>query len=90
MNRPILPQSKKNIENLDAQFERDKESFERRASLYRRLQAGPYHHSTQNSILTLWEEGHIVDRGRGRGPEGSRTAPPKAARPLRQVIARST
>ena len=67
------------------QFEKDKEAFDKRASSYRRLQAEPYHHSTQESILTLWEVGHIVDRGRGKAPEGSRSAPPKTERPLRQV-----
>ena len=71
------------MENLDVQFEKDKESFEKRASSYRRLQAERNHHGTQNSILTLWEEGHIVDRGRGKGPEVLRNVPPKTARPLR-------
>ena len=83
------------------QFQKDKEAFDRRASLYRKRASEPYHHhKPQGSILTLWETGHIVDRGRTKGqgvvydpinhgyrvppPEGT---PPKESmpRPLRQV-----
>ena len=93
LRRPIkTEQPRKNCENVDVQFARDKEAFERRASSYRRLASEPAHHNhPQGSILTLWEKGNIVDRGRGR-PQGVLTdpiiqssvaPPPEGANPAR-------
>ncbi|PNH11107.1 hypothetical protein TSOC_002091 [Tetrabaena socialis] len=67
LHRPIKQASAKNAENLDRQHERDKDAFERRASSYRRLAQEKYHHNAPpGSILTTFEQGHIVDRGRGK------------------------
>ncbi|GLI65464.1 hypothetical protein VaNZ11_008814 [Volvox africanus] len=67
LQRPRKPPSAKNAENLDAQHERDKAAFQRRANVYQRHQHRPYHHhAPPGSILTTFEQGHIVDRGRGK------------------------
>ncbi|KAG2486944.1 hypothetical protein HYH03_014442 [Edaphochlamys debaryana] len=68
LHRPKgVPPSLKNAENLDAQHQRDVDAFERRANGYRRLAQQPYHHNAPpGSILTTFEQGHIVDRGRGK------------------------
>ncbi|KAG2440993.1 hypothetical protein HXX76_003846 [Chlamydomonas incerta] len=66
LHRPYKP-SMKNSENLDVQHEKDTAAFERRANSYRRLAQHGYHHNAPpGSILTTFEKGHIVDRGRGR------------------------
>ncbi|PNW80531.1 hypothetical protein CHLRE_07g321250v5 [Chlamydomonas reinhardtii] len=66
LHRPYKP-SMKNSENLDVQHEKDTAAFERRANSYRRLAHNGYHHNAPpGSILTTFEKGHIVDRGRGR------------------------
>ncbi|GAX75538.1 hypothetical protein CEUSTIGMA_g2981.t1 [Chlamydomonas eustigma] len=68
LHRPKLSPSRKNMENIDVQFEKDKDAFAKRATTYRRLAGEKYHHNrTPSSIITLWEAGHIVDRGRGKG-----------------------
>ncbi|GFR47157.1 hypothetical protein Agub_g8848 [Astrephomene gubernaculifera] len=67
LHRPVKQPSAKNAENIDTQHERDKAAFERRASGYRRLaKNGYHHHAPPGSILTTFERGHIVDRGRGK------------------------
>ncbi|KAG2450453.1 hypothetical protein HYH02_004955 [Chlamydomonas schloesseri] len=66
LHRPYKP-SMKNSENLDVQHQKDTAAFERRANSYRRLAQNGYHHNAPpGSILTTFEKGHIVDRGRGK------------------------
>ncbi|EFJ47582.1 hypothetical protein VOLCADRAFT_91852 [Volvox carteri f. nagariensis] len=65
LQRPVKPPSSKNAENLDVQHQRDKAAFQRRANVYQRHAHRPYHHhAPAGSILTTFEKGHIVDRGR--------------------------
>ncbi|GLC33171.1 hypothetical protein PLESTM_000032200 [Pleodorina starrii] len=65
LQRPVKAASAKNAENLDIQHERDKVAFERRARVYQQHAGRPYHHhAPPGSILTTFEQGNIVDRGR--------------------------
>jgi len=67
LHRPKKTPSKKNAENIDVQYEKDKEAFERHARSYRKLAENKWHHNrSPGSILTLWEAGHIVDKGKGK------------------------
>ncbi len=59
------PPSQKNVENLDTQFERDKQAADRHAAAFRRLQVERWHHHGPGTP-SLLDQGHIVDRGRGK------------------------
>ncbi|MEW5303030.1 MAG: hypothetical protein WDW36_005762 [Sanguina aurantia] len=67
LHRPKnIKSSRKNEENLEIQYSLDRDAFERQACGYRRLAQEKWHHNKVGGILTLWEEGHIVDKGRGK------------------------
>eukprot|EP00955_Chlamydomonas_euryale_P089935 364500-Chlamydomonas_euryale.AAC.40 len=95
LQRPVWAPSKKNVEDLDKAHERDIASFERRANVYRRLANAPFHHNrAADSIVTLWEQGHIADRGKhhpASAPEdhmlGGVQRPDRYAIPHEQVVA---
>ncbi|KAG1659720.1 hypothetical protein FOA52_012260 [Chlamydomonas sp. UWO 241] len=71
LSRPVKQGScRKNNEMFDVQHERDRDAFEKRANTYRKLATEKYHHNAPaGSIQTLWEEGHIVDKGRGHADQ---------------------
>ncbi len=53
--RPKMDQPcRKNRENMDLQFEKDKEAFERRANAFRKLSKEKYHHNrVSNEIIII-------------------------------------
>eukprot|EP00798_Chlamydomonas_sp_ICE-L_P017831 gene17831-24214_t len=64
---PRTVPSKITEDTWDSQHERDTHAFERTANVYRSLVHQHYHHNKpQGSHPTLWERGHIVDKGRRR------------------------
>ncbi|GFH17548.1 uncharacterized protein HaLaN_14210, partial [Haematococcus lacustris] len=69
LNRPpngyLGSPSRKNVENYEAQYQRDQAAFEKHAACLRRQADQPWHHDGP-SPPSLWERGHIADRGRGR------------------------
>ncbi len=66
LHRPYRPyMASKNVENLEAQFQKDLLNQERHAAASRRLQAERWHHNGP-SVPSLLEQGHIVDRGRAK------------------------
>lgn len=61
-----------NAENLDVQYQKDLDNFDRRAAGIRALACQSYHHNGP-PILTQWEQGHIAGKGKGKSefqPEG--------------------
>ncbi|KAJ9534640.1 hypothetical protein QJQ45_002946 [Haematococcus lacustris] len=69
LNRPpngyLGSPSRKNVENYEAQYQKDQAAFEKHAACLRRQADQPWHHDGP-SPPSLWERGHIADRGRGR------------------------
>ena len=45
LNRPARKPSLRNNQNIDVEFERDKDAFEKHANIYRKLANEPYHHN---------------------------------------------
>ncbi|KAG1661073.1 hypothetical protein FOA52_004535 [Chlamydomonas sp. UWO 241] len=67
LNRPPFAQSKKNVEQVDIEHARDVATAARKAAVYRKMATQPWHSDrAEGSVLTIWEQGHIADRGRGR------------------------
>mmetsp|Transcript_33602 Transcript_33602/g.60678 ORF Transcript_33602/g.60678 Transcript_33602/m.60678 type:complete len:345 (-) Transcript_33602:377-1411(-) len=70
LSRPANPWNQKNVENLDAKFEDEKKAYQNKREVYSNLCEKSYHHFRKpEDYPTLWEQGHIVDRGRGKVAE---------------------
>ena len=66
LQRPLHAKSQMTKENLDSTYEHDSMRWERKRELYQQAAKSPAHNHGP-SILTLYEQGHIASRGKGKG-----------------------
>ena len=71
LSRPLHGNSQMTRENLDAQFQADSMKWQRKRETFSKAAESPAHHHGP-SVLTLWEQGHIATKGKGKGiPQNS-------------------